>query len=106
MYSLLEDEDSVMADKGFDIEDDLPNGCSLNIPPFLRGKEFLSPKEELETRQIAAVRIHVERAISRIKTFRILSSVFPNTMVPELNKIWLICSYLTIFLPPLIDGKC
>ena len=92
-----------MADKGFGIEDDLPNGVALNIPPFLRGKEVLSAQEEQETRQIAAVRIHVERATSRIKTFRILSNVFPISMAPDLNKIWIICSQLTNFLPPLID---
>ena len=67
IYKLLEEGDSIMADKGFQIEDDLPKGVNLNIPPFLRGKEHLSIKEEIETRQIAAVRIHVERAISRIK---------------------------------------
>ena len=103
LYSLLEAGDSIMADKGFAIEEDLPTGVTLNIPPFLRGKEVLSAKEELETRQIAAVRIHVERAISRIKTFRILSSVFPLCMAPDLNKVWVICSYLTNFLPSLLE---
>ena len=102
IYRMLEEGDSIMADKGFDIKEDLPKGVSLNIPPFLRGKEHLSIEEESETRKIAAVRIHVERAISRIKTFRILKSVFPINMGPKLNKIWVICSYLTNFLPPLI----
>ncbi len=72
IYQLLEEGDSVMADKGFDIEGDLPKGVSLNIPPFLRGKEHLTIEEQVETRRIAAVRIHVEGAICRIKTFRIL----------------------------------
>ena len=103
LYDLLEKGDSVMADKGFDIVNDLPEGVSLNIPPILRGKEHLSVQEETETRQIAAVRIHVERAISRIKIFKILSTVFPITMGADLNKIWVICSYLTNFLPPLIN---
>ena len=44
---LLEEEDSVMVDKGFQIEEDLPQGVSLNIPPFLRVKEHLSIKEEI-----------------------------------------------------------
>ena len=44
----------------------------------------------------------MECAISRIKTFQILKSVFPINMGSELNKIWVICSYLTNFLPPLI----
>ena len=65
LYSLLEAGDSIMADKGFAIEEGLPTGVTLDIPLFLRGKEALSAKKGLETRQIAAVQIHVERAISR-----------------------------------------
>ena len=61
-----------MADKGFDIEDVLGDEVFLNIPPFMHGKECLSIEEETETRRIASVRIHVERAIGRIKNFRIL----------------------------------
>ena len=105
LYDLLEKGDSVMADKGSDIVNDLPEGVSLNIPPFLRGKEHLSVQEETETRQIAAVRIHVERAILRIETLKILSTVFPITMGTDLNKIWVICSYLTNFLPPLVNER-
>ncbi len=103
---MVESGDSIMADKGFDIESSLPNGVSLNIPAFLRGKDHLDIEEEQETRKIASVRIHVERAIARIKTFRTLSTVFPLTMAAELNKILIICAYLTNFLPPLIvDDK-
>ncbi len=102
---LLEENDSVMADRGFEIANDLPNGVDLNIPPFLRGKEQLSAMEEAETRKIASVRIHVERAICRVKTFRILSTVFPLSMAADLNKIWIICCYLTNFLPPIIDNE-
>lgn len=71
ILKLLEDGDSVMADNGFDVESDLPNGISLNIPPFLCNKEHLSLEEETGTRRIASVRIHVERAIARVKNFRI-----------------------------------
>jgi hypothetical protein len=34
ILNLLEEGDSVMADKGFEIERDMPLGVSLNIPPF------------------------------------------------------------------------
>ena len=37
-----------MADKGFDIKNVLPEGVSLNIPPFFRSKEFLIMEEEVE----------------------------------------------------------
>ena len=103
ILDLLEEGDSIMADKGFEIADDLPKGVTLNIPLFLRGNDHLSIEEETETRRIASVRFHVERAISRIKTFRILSTVYPIKLAPDLNKVWVICSYLTNVLPPLIN---
>lgn len=51
--------DSVMADKGFTIQDLLPLGTSLNIPPFLGRFEQMSPENVIRTQQIASVRIHV-----------------------------------------------
>lgn len=74
ILSLLEEGGSIMVDKGFDIEDVLPKKVSLNIPPFLRENDHLSLEEETETRQIAALCIHVERAIHRIKCFQILKN--------------------------------
>ena len=91
-----------MADRGFDIGDDLPTGVTLNIPPFLDGKPQLSVEEENLTRKIASVRVHVERAIARIKNCRILNQVIPISLSDDLDNIWTICSYLTLFLPPLI----
>ena len=102
ILDLLEPGDQVMADRGFDIESDLPSGVTLNIPPFLDGKDQLSLEEELTTRKIASVRVHVERAIARIKNYRILHQVVPITLAKDLDKIWAICTYLTLFLPPLI----
>ena len=102
ILNLVGSGDSIMADKGFDIEDHLPDGVSLNIPPFMQDKEYLTIEEETKTRRIASVRIHVERAIARIKNFKILSTVFPISMAADLNKIWVICCYLSNFLPPLL----
>ena len=59
------------------IEDLLqPLGCTLNIPPFLNNQGQFS-EDQVKTQDIANVRIHVERAISRIKSFKILQNVFP-----------------------------
>ena len=61
-----------MADWGFEIEEDLVLiGARLNIPPFLRGKSQLTENELIVTRRIAFLRIHVERAMERIKNFHI-----------------------------------
>nr|XP_047124127.1 uncharacterized protein LOC105845508 [Hydra vulgaris] len=107
ILKLLEKGDSLMADRGFDIVNDLPKGISLNIPPFLEGDFQLTLEKELETRRIASVRIHVERAIARIKNYKILQNAFPLTMAADMNKIWVIVCYLVTFLPPLIktDSK-
>ena len=76
IIDLLEPRDVVMADKGFDIQDFLvPKRVILNITPFLKKKEQLSLEEEAETRRIASVRIHVERAIEHVKNYRILQGV-------------------------------
>ena len=43
ILDLLEQGDSVMADRGFDIQNELTlQGVRLNIPPFLKGKSQLS----------------------------------------------------------------
>ena len=59
--------DDEMADKGFTIEDLLPLGLSLNIPPFLGQSQQMSVEDVDKTQVIASLRIHEERAISRIK---------------------------------------
>ena len=105
ILNLLEPGDECMADRGFDIESDMPNGVFLNIPPFLDGQPQLSAEDEAKTRKIASVRVHVERAIARIKNYRILQQVIPLTLADNLDQIWGVCSYLTLFLPPIIKEK-
>ena len=65
-----------MADKGFTVEDLLPLGVSLNIPPFWE----VSPQEVVETQSIAFLCIHVERGLNKIKNFHIWDSIVPFTM--------------------------
>lgn len=64
----------VLADKGFLIEELLPEGVVCNIPPFLANPQF-TPNEVALTRNIVKARIHVERAIERLKRFHILNSI-------------------------------
>lgn len=105
ILDLVEPGDEIMADRGFDIEADIPSGVLLNIPPFLNGQPQLSSEDEAKTRKIASVRVHVERAIARIKNYRILCQVIPLTLAENLEQIWSVCSYLTLFLPPIIKDK-
>ena len=102
----LENGDAVMADRGFDIEDACKKqNVHLHIPPFMKGEAQLSAADERRSRSVAVLRQLVERAIRRIKVFRILSSTFPLKMAPSLNHIWVICAHLTNFLPPLVSDK-
>ena len=102
LLQLLERGDSVMADRGFDIQDDLtPIGVKVNIPLFLKGKQQLDAGEMVETRRIASLRIHVERAMERIKNFHIFDRVIPATLTDVAEQMFFVCAILTNFLPPL-----
>ena len=91
-----------MADRGFEIQDELTLiGVRLNIPPFLRGKTQLSEEELVETRRIASVRIHVERAMERIKNFHIFDRIIPQTLTDIAEQIFFVCAILSNFQPPL-----
>ena len=91
-----------MADRGFDVQDDLtPLGVQLNIPPFLRGKSQLDAEELRETRRIASLRIHVERAMERIKNYHILDRTIPVSLTNVAEQIFTICALLANFMPPL-----
>jgi hypothetical protein len=90
-----------MADRGFDIEEDLILcGVKLNITPFLRGKGQLSEKELITTRRIASLRIHVERAMERNKNYHLFDRSLPTDIA---DRIFLVCCILTNFQPPLCN---
>ena len=102
--------DLVLADKGFDISDDLAMvGASLAIPPFTKGKPQLSQREVEFSRQLSSVRIHVERAIGRMKNFKILKTTLPIKLIKRdyetefatIDKIF-ICAALCNLYPPLV----
>lgn len=97
--------DEIMADRGFTIGDLLfPLKVKLNIPAFTKGKDQLSEEDVTETRRIDTVRIHVERAIKRLKLFRILSQVVPVTSMKKLSDYLIVCAALVNLRSDLIKG--
>ncbi|CAH3154832.1 unnamed protein product, partial [Pocillopora meandrina] len=99
----LEPLDDVMADRGFNIRDMVTKKkATLNIPPFAKGKS-LSTKACTKTRRIAAVRIHVERAIQRLKCFRILRGVIPITLAAVADQTVFVCAALCNLMKPLVS---
>ena len=92
-----------MTGKGFTVNDLLiSKGSQLIIPPFLRKKQRFSKKNYKKTLHIAKSRIHEERAIARIKDFRILNGAFPITMKDLVGDIFLIYAAVTNLAPPLV----
>lgn len=99
----LEPGDLVLADRGFTIRELLAErGADLNIPPFLHGRDSLTAGEEIQTRQIARVRIHVERCIERIKKFRLLQKIIPLSLQPVFSQMVFVAGCLVNFQEPLV----
>ena len=97
-----------MADRGFLIRDLLlERHAKLIIPPFTqkcatgKGKR-LSANDVIKTRNIARLRMHVERAIGRIKNFHILSNNMPLNLKPIANQMLVVCAFLCNMQGPLV----
>lgn len=105
--------DVVLADRGFLVKETVGNlKAKLIVPSFTKGKSQLHPLEVEETRQLAHVRIHVERIIGFVKNrFKIFKGTIPISMLkkgndPEeknlLDKIVLVCCALIDISNPII----
>jgi len=89
----LEPGDVLLVDKGFTIRDLVPEGVVVNMPAFLSNPQFT--QVEVQTnKKIAGVRIHIERAIQRIKIYRILDQI-PWQYCKLVNKLFKVCVALT-----------
>ena len=51
-------------------------------------------KKVQKTKETTNLRIHVERAINRIKNYRILKGTLPITMMQHVDEIVLVCAAL------------
>lgn len=102
--------DMVLADRGFLIKDFIEIfGAQVKIPAFTKGKSQLHPVDLESTREIAHVRIHVERVIGTVRQkFRILHNVLPITLLstggeqPILDEIVFVSCALFNLCPPIV----
>lgn len=95
---------SVMADRGFLISGILNDmGVKLYMPAFKGTERYqLSGDEAKRSEEISKVRIHVERAIQRIKTFHILDGEIKLSMFDISEQIFTVCAYLVNFQSPIV----
>ena len=93
-----------MAARGFVIYDELKGlGVVFDIPCFVARRDQLAAAEVKESQSIASVRIHIERAIQRVKKFRRLRNEIPLSFHGSVNQIWTVCCMLCNFMTPLIQ---
>ena len=85
----------IIADKGFLMQNILPTNVYMNLPPFLTNSQFTKSQAELTVR-IARSRIHVERAIQRVKRYEVLN------LIPHATKLFQVVSCLVNLQKPII----
>ena len=91
-------KDSIMADKGFDVQDLFaPYDVTVNIPTFFKKTNRISGKTVLRDRKIASKRVHIERIIGLGKTYRILVEPMNHSETQLASDIIFICYFLCNF---------
>ena len=98
----VEEGDDIMADQGFNISHLLSEKqATLNIPTLAHGQNLSQSRKAVNrSKKIARVRI-VERAIRRLKTFKILSGVIPRSLLGTMDELVTICAVLCNLQPTL-----
>lgn len=103
---LFEKNDSIMADRGFVVQDLFClKQVYVNVPTVLRGMNQLPPEKVVRDRKISSKRVHVERVIGLAKHYRILEQTLDHSYVPIGGRILFVCFALTNFKPCIVSGK-
>lgn len=90
--------DSIMADKGFNVQDIFATrDIKVNIPAFFKRKNRLSANVLRNDRLISSKRVHIERVIGLIKTYKILCQPLDCTKTTLGTEIIFCCSMLCNF---------
>ena len=98
LFSLCDPGYSIMADKGFNVQDLFaPFDVAINIPTFFRKRNRLTGNIVLRDRKISTKRVHIECLIRLGKTYRILCHPLNATETKILSEIVFICYMLCNF---------
>lgn len=68
--------------------------CKLTVPPGKSLRSQMAKAEADKTEKVANLRIHVERAINRLKFFRIFKNTIPITMIHQCDDMVKVCAAL------------
>jgi hypothetical protein len=104
VLDLLGPGDYVLVDKGFYIDVMcLTRGLRTVRPPKKRNNVHqFSAAENIETKKIANVRIHIERFNQQLKSWHFLQKLVPRTQMHIISDVVIaVCGLCTLLLPPL-----
>ncbi|KAM7315259.1 hypothetical protein ISCGN_005041 [Ixodes scapularis] len=106
LYMLEPVTDAVMVDRDFLIDSICEDRLIAVIRLPFRKQNQLSKRDALETHRIAAARVHVERAIQRLKIFRLLSSkILCNMLCMMDNIMTIVAGVINLSAPIFADNK-
>lgn len=98
--------DSIMVDKGFLIEKECEEKLVRLIrPPFIKKQKQFTKRCAETTAEIARARVHVERAIQRIKIFKILKEQFDWYLIPYADEIMIIIAAVVNLSSPILTEE-
>lgn len=98
LTTLCDPHDSIMADKGFNVQDIFAvHGVQINIPAFFKQKNRLSPNIRADDRKIASKRVHVERVIGMAKVYAICQQKLNLLETKLATQIITVCFFLCNF---------
>lgn len=93
-----------LVDRGFNVQDlFLPRQVKVVFPPFKCKKAQFSKEQVFgKSKDIAKARIHIERAIGRMKEFDLLKNELPLSLLDLADDVWTIAGAKSNSQPPLI----
>lgn len=95
-----------MVDKGFNINSVCASfRIGVVQPPFLRKQAQFSPEDAAKTLQVAQACVHVERAIQRMKLFRILKGPLPWEMLAVTEEAMIVMAGIVNLSAPVLADK-
>ncbi|XP_062574699.1 uncharacterized protein LOC134236544 [Saccostrea cucullata] len=98
LKNLCDQGDSLMADKGFNVQDIFATkDITINIPTFFKNRNRMSGTTVLRDRKVSSKRVHIERIIGLGKTYQILTHPLKSTEACLSSDIVFVCYMLCNF---------
>ncbi|XP_062615043.1 uncharacterized protein LOC134276769 [Saccostrea cucullata] len=106
LKNLCDQGDSLMADKGFNVQDIFASkDVTINIPTFFRNRNRMSGRIVLNDRKVSSKRVHIERIIGLGKTYKILTHPLTSAEACMSSDIVFVCFMLCNFRTGIVSSN-